>query len=102
MLSRKGGEPWKVETLFEDRDKGHSLAVAELDGRNATEELLGSGYGGRIFMLSRPVGYGRPGIPTDPDTLPSKAPEKKPMTVPGKGAGKRPDIVVPVRKLPAQ
>ncbi len=68
LLHRKGTEAWKVETIFVDRDKGHYLAVAELDGRNSTEEIVGSGYGGRIFMLARPVGYGRPGIPTDPNT----------------------------------
>lgn len=65
LLTRREGL-WQAETVFEDRDKGHWLAVAELDGRNATRELLGSGYGGRIFMLARPPGYGREGIPVDP------------------------------------
>ena len=50
---------WKVETLFEDLDKGHWLAQAELDGRNATRELLVSGYSGRIVLLARPPGFGR-------------------------------------------
>lgn len=58
LLSRKGGGPWKDEVIFEDRDKGHWLSAAELDGRNATLEIIGSGYGSRIFMLSRPPGYG--------------------------------------------
>ena len=56
---------WSVETIFVDRDKGHWLAAAELDGRNATLEILGSGYGGRIFMLSRPPVFGREGIAAD-------------------------------------
>jgi hypothetical protein len=59
ILSRQGQE-WKVETIFQDRDKGHWLATAELDGRNSTHELLASGYGARIVLLSRPPGYGRP------------------------------------------
>ena len=58
LLSRIEGK-WKVETLFQDTDKGHGLAVAELDGRNNTRELLSSGYSGRIVMLARPAGYGR-------------------------------------------
>jgi len=70
LLSRERGGPWHVRTLFEDVDKGHWLAAAELDGRNATDELIGSGYGGRIFLLSRPPGYGLPGVPTDPEADP--------------------------------
>ena len=58
-------EGWQGETLFEDRDKGHWLSVAELDGRNVTDEILASGYGGRIVMLTRPAGFGRP-EPTAP------------------------------------
>jgi len=58
LLSRRGKEPWSEEVIFKDRDKGHSLAVAEVDGRNATPEIIGSGYGGRIFVLARPPGYG--------------------------------------------
>jgi len=50
---------WRAETLFTDRDKGHWLAVAELDGRNATREILLCGYGARIVMLTRPPGFGR-------------------------------------------
>ena len=34
------------------------LEVAELDGRNTTDELLASGYGGRIVLLSRPPKFG--------------------------------------------
>lgn len=58
LLTRLSGEPWQRETIFTDVDKGHWLAVAELDGRNGTDELIGSGYGGRVFLLSRPPGYG--------------------------------------------
>jgi len=65
LLTRAPGEEWSVETIFEDRDKGHWLSVVETDGRNSTDELVGSGYGGRIFLLSRPPGYGRGDTPTD-------------------------------------
>ncbi len=51
LLSRRADGPWQERTIFTDRDKGHWLQSAELDGRNHTDELIGSGYGGRIFML---------------------------------------------------
>ncbi len=57
LLSRRG-EEWSSEVVFVDRDKGHWLSAAELDGRNGTRELLASGYGARIVMLARPPGYG--------------------------------------------
>lgn len=66
LLSRRPGASWTVNDIFEDRDRGHWLSVIELDGRNATDELVGSGYGGRIFLLSRPPGYGLPGVPAGP------------------------------------
>ena len=65
LLTRRR-EGWQVEPLFEDRDKGHWLSSAELDGRNGTREILGSGYGGRVFLLSRPPGYGLPAVATQP------------------------------------
>ncbi len=58
-LLARGPNGWIAETLFEDLDKGHWLAAAELDGRNGTRELLASGYSGRIVLLARPPGYGR-------------------------------------------
>ena len=81
LLARRGST-WTVETLFEDRDKGHWLAAAELDGRNGTDEIVGSGYGGRIFLLARPPGYGRPGTLVEP-------PEPEPAVTPD-GGGPRP------------
>ena len=56
-----GHEPagiWDAETIFVDRGRGHGLAVAELDGRNATDELVTCGYGARVVMLARPPGHG--------------------------------------------
>lgn len=49
---------WRAETIFEEPERGHWLAVAELDGRNATPEILASGYAGRVVLLARPPGYG--------------------------------------------
>jgi hypothetical protein len=57
-LLTRGREGWTSEVLFTDRDKGHWLSVAEVDGRNATQELVASGYGARMVLLSRPPGYG--------------------------------------------
>ncbi len=66
LLSRPPGGAFSVETIFADRDRGHWLDAAELDGRNATDELLGSGYGGRVFLLAREPGYGSPpGVPAE-------------------------------------
>lgn len=58
-LLTRTADGWRAEPIFEDLDKGHWLAVAELDGRNNTHEIVASGYGARIVMLSRPPGYGR-------------------------------------------
>jgi len=58
-LRRAPGEKWTVEEIFEDRGKGHWMARAEVDGRNGTDELILSGYGGRIVLLSRQPGVGR-------------------------------------------
>ncbi len=63
LLSRRG-EDWSAETIWSDSDKGHWLATAELDGRNGTDELLASGYSGRITLLARPPGYGLRGVPS--------------------------------------
>jgi len=65
-LLSKRGDRWEVETLFQDRDKGHWLAAAEVDGRNATSELISAGYSGRIVLLARPPGYGVPGVTAEP------------------------------------
>lgn len=58
VLLTREGDRWSAETIFVERDKGHWLTVAELDGRNDTQELLLSGFAGRVVLLSRPVGYG--------------------------------------------
>ncbi|MHC4550259.1 MAG: hypothetical protein ACYTEZ_15925 [Planctomycetota bacterium] len=63
-LLARGKEGWVVTTIFTDRDKGHWLAAAEVDGRNDTAEIFCCGYGGRLVMLYRPPGYGRPGVAT--------------------------------------
>lgn len=61
-----GQGPWEVETLFTDRDRGHWLSTAELDGRNATDELVLCGYSGRVVLLARPPGYGVGGVALEP------------------------------------
>ncbi|QDV05215.1 hypothetical protein Poly30_07110 [Planctomycetes bacterium Poly30] len=58
-LLTKGDERWEAETIFEDKDRGHWLNAIEIDDRNSTLELVASGYGGRIVLLSRPPGYGK-------------------------------------------
>jgi hypothetical protein len=60
-LLRRTSAGWSVETLFTDRAKGHWIARAELDGRNATDEIVLTGYSGRIVALARPPGDGMPG-----------------------------------------
>ncbi|MCB9877276.1 MAG: hypothetical protein H6835_06700 [Planctomycetes bacterium] len=66
LLSKRDGE-WQVETLFVDRDKGHWIMRGEYDGRNGTDELVATGYSGRIVLLTRPPGYGLPGVLVSPD-----------------------------------
>lgn len=52
------GEQWKASTLFTDRDRGHWLSKIEIDGRNNTDEILLSGYGARMVLLSADPGTG--------------------------------------------
>jgi hypothetical protein len=66
QLLTRTKEGWKAETMFVDRDKGHWIATAELDGRNSTDEIVCSGYGKRVVLLGRPPGYGLPNVTTDP------------------------------------
>ncbi|MHC4920903.1 MAG: hypothetical protein ACYTKC_15105 [Planctomycetota bacterium] len=70
LLTRQTDGSWQARTIFTDRDKGHWLAACEVDGRNATDEILGSGYGGRIFLLGRPPGYGLGKVAADGATAP--------------------------------
>ena len=75
-LLTRGPAGWELETLFVDRDKGHWLSVAELDGRNGTDELVLSGYGARVVLLARPPGYALPGVLTEtPDEPDAASPE---------------------------
>jgi len=57
-LLTRTADGWQVEPVFRDLDRGHWLERAELDGRNGTDELVTSGYAGRIVLLARPPGYG--------------------------------------------
>jgi hypothetical protein len=61
IIGRAPQGAWEVEEVFADNDQGHWLAVGELDGRNATDELVATGFGGKIVLLSCPPGYGLSG-----------------------------------------
>lgn len=74
LLSRRPGEPWTASTIYEDADRGHWLHALEIDGRNATTELIGSGFSGNVFLLSREPGYGLAGVPVDPGPIATPAP----------------------------
>lgn len=66
IVSRAPGEPWRAETVYTDDDQGHWLAVGELDGRNGTDELVATGFGGTAVLVSRPPGYALPGVAVEP------------------------------------
>ncbi|MBL8863536.1 MAG: hypothetical protein JNK02_16220 [Planctomycetes bacterium] len=57
-LLTRGPDGWTVETIFVDRDQGHWITTCEVDGRNGTDEIALSGYGGRVVLLSRAAGFG--------------------------------------------
>lgn len=61
VVWRQGQGPWQVETALTTEQRGHWLAVGELDGRNGTDELVVAGFDGDVFLLSRPPGHGLPG-----------------------------------------
>lgn len=53
LLTRAPDGAWTAERLFTDRDSGHWLCAAELDGRNDTDEIALCGYGARVVLLAR-------------------------------------------------
>ncbi len=61
-LLENSGDSWIATTLFSDRDRGHWLSVLNADGRNNTDEIALSGYGGRMVLLSRDPGSGVDGL----------------------------------------
>lgn len=65
-----------VETILQDEQKGHWLTTGELDGRNSTDELIVTGFDGKVAMLSRPPGYGLQGVAV-PEEAREPAPVKK-------------------------
>jgi hypothetical protein len=53
-----GGE-WSARTITFTPLGGRGIAAAELDDRNATDEILISGYSKRVVLLSRPAGQAK-------------------------------------------
>jgi len=62
LIARGEDSAWAVETVFTSVQRGHWLAVGELDGRNGTDELVATGFDGDIVLLARPPGYDLPGV----------------------------------------
>ncbi|MBL8723377.1 MAG: hypothetical protein JNK49_04990 [Planctomycetes bacterium] len=60
LLARPPGGAWQVEEIYRGDDKGHWLAVGELDGRNNTDELVATGFDGKVVVLARVPGHGLP------------------------------------------
>lgn len=56
LLRSQADGPFLSRTIFNDSDRGHWLAAAELDPRNATDEILVCGYSGRVTLLTRSDG----------------------------------------------
>lgn len=83
MVTRRDGDGggWQVETIWQGAQRGHWLTVAELDGRNATDELVASGFDGMVVLLSRPPGEGLPGAAVpDEERAPAEAPRRAPTS----------------------
>ena len=77
VVHRRGDEPWQVETVLTTTQKGHWLAVGELDGRNGTDELVASGFDGDVILVARPPGYALSGaaVPVEEQAPPVPAPK---------------------------
>ena len=71
LVTRRTDGSFCVEDIFTSAQRGHWLAVGELDGRNGTDELVATGFDGTVVLLSRPPGYGLPGVavPTEKSAL---------------------------------
>lgn len=57
LVWREGVGPWHADTIYSGPDQGHWLTVGEFDGRNGTDELIATGFGGQVLLLRRPPGY---------------------------------------------
>ncbi|MBX3461620.1 MAG: hypothetical protein KF830_00475 [Planctomycetes bacterium] len=68
LLSRTDGGAFTAEAVFTGAQRGHWLAVGELDGRNGTDELVAAGFDGQVVLLARVPGHGLPGVAVAPDT----------------------------------
>lgn len=77
LVSRVDGGAWQAETVFVSAQRGHWLAVGELDGRNGTDELVATGFDGDVVLLARPPGHALPGV-----ALPAPAPALEPEPAP--------------------
>ncbi len=66
LVSRLPGGAFTAEALLRAPQKGHWLAVGELDGRNGTDELVATGFDGQVFVLARTAGHGLPGVALAP------------------------------------
>lgn len=73
LLARGADGTFSGTTILTDREKGHWLCAGELDDRNATREIVASGFGGRVIVLSRTPGHGL-SIPTAPASAAEKDP----------------------------
>ncbi|MGE0144177.1 MAG: ABC transporter substrate-binding protein [Planctomycetota bacterium] len=62
LVSRRADGPWESTAIFASEDQGHWLSVCELDGRNATDEIIATGFGGQVVLLAREPGYGLDGV----------------------------------------
>ena len=62
VIARSAGGAWQTDAALTTEQKGHWLAVGELDGRNGTDELVAAGFDGDVVLLSRPPGYALPEV----------------------------------------
>lgn len=79
LVARGVDGAFGVETIYEGAQKGHWLAVGELDGRNGTDELVATGFDGDVVLLARPPGYALDGAAVpDEERAPPAAPPAAP------------------------
>ena len=78
LVWRDGAGPWHADTIYSAPDQGHWLTVGEFDGRNGTDELIATGFGGKVLLLRRPPGYGLVGPAVDAPEEPKQPAPREP------------------------
>lgn len=97
MVTRRADGTFAVEALLTTVQKGHWLAVGELDGRNNTDELVATGFDGTVVLLAREPGYGLAGVAVPEPEAKAKPNEQRPRRIAARFGPRATEELSPLR-----